>query len=94
MHKRNACTFKGCGKRSGSHKYLIQHQRVHDDDGHLKYPWKGRKMTFKWARARTEHIGVHTGECPYVCPIAGCGKTFSFVSNFHRHERKTGHTKQ
>lgn len=94
MHKRNACTYKGCGKRFGSHKYLIQHRRVHDDDRPLKCPWKGCKMTFKWAWARTEHIRVHTGERPYVCPIAGCGKTFRFVSDFSRHKRKTGHTKQ
>lgn len=94
MHKRNACTFKGCGKRFGSHKYLIQHRRVHDDDRPLKCPVKGCKMTFKWAWARTEHIRVHTGERPYVCPIAGCGKTFRFVSDFSRHKRKTGHTKQ
>lgn len=94
MHKRNACTFKGCGKRFGSHKYLIQHRRVHDDDRPLKCSSKGCKMTFKWAWARTEHLRIHTGERPYVCPIAGCGKTFRFVSDFSRHKRKTGHTKQ
>lgn len=94
MHKRNACTFKGCGKRFGSHKYLIQHRRVHDDDRPLKCLVKGCKMTFKWAWARTEHKRIHTGERPYVCPMAGCGKTFRFVSDFSRHKRKTGHAKQ
>ncbi|GFZ11958.1 relative of early flowering 6 [Actinidia rufa] len=57
----------------------------------LKCPWKGCKMTFKWAWARTEHIRVHTGERPYVCTEAGCGQTFRFVSDFSRHKRKTGH---
>ncbi|KAH7314591.1 hypothetical protein KP509_21G009900 [Ceratopteris richardii] len=93
LHKRNACTFAGCGKRFGSHKYLLQHRRVHLDDRPLKCPWKGCKMTFKWKWACTEHYRVHTGERPYVCPIPECGRTFRFVSDFSRHKRKTGHTK-
>ncbi|KAI5078753.1 hypothetical protein GOP47_0006424 [Adiantum capillus-veneris] len=93
LHKRNTCTFTGCGKRFGSHKYLLQHRRVHLDDRPLKCPWKGCKMTFKWKWACTEHYRVHTGERPYVCPIPECGRTFRFVSDFSRHKRKTGHTK-
>lgn len=90
-HKRNICPVKGCGKKFFSHKYLVQHRRVHMDDRPLKCPWKGCKMTFKWAWARTEHIRVHTGARPYVCTEAGCGQTFRFVSDFSRHKRKTGH---
>ncbi|XP_022882747.1 lysine-specific demethylase REF6-like isoform X3 [Olea europaea var. sylvestris] len=92
LHKRNICPVKGCGKKLFSHKYLVQHQRVHTDDRPLKCPWKGCKMTFKWAWARTEHIRVHTGVRPYVCTEAGCGQTFRFVSDFSRHKRKTGHS--
>ncbi|KZV21735.1 hypothetical protein F511_02893 [Dorcoceras hygrometricum] len=91
MHKRNICPVKGCGKKFFSHKYLVQHQRVHLDDRPLKCPWKGCKMSFKWAWARTEHIRVHTGARPYVCTESGCGQTFRFVSDFSRHKRKTGH---
>ncbi|PQQ21744.1 lysine-specific demethylase REF6 [Prunus yedoensis var. nudiflora] len=61
LHKRNICPVKGCGKKFFSHKYLVQHRRVHTDDRPLRCPWKGCKMTFKWAWARTEHIRVHTG---------------------------------
>ncbi|KAJ4960281.1 hypothetical protein NE237_020191 [Protea cynaroides] len=92
LHKRNICSVKGCGKKFFSHKYLVQHRRVHMDDRPLKCPWKGCKMTFKWAWARTEHIRVHTGARPYVCHEAGCGQTFRFVSDFSRHKRKTGHS--
>ncbi|XP_043723778.1 lysine-specific demethylase REF6-like [Telopea speciosissima] len=92
LHKRNICSIKGCGKKFFSHKYLVQHRRVHMDDRPLKCPWKGCKMTFKWAWARTEHIRVHTGARPYVCHEAGCGQTFRFVSDFSRHKRKTGHS--
>lgn len=91
LHKRNICPVKGCGKKFFSHKYLVQHRRVHMEDRPLKCPWKGCKMTFKWAWARTEHIRVHTGARPYVCTEAGCGQTFRFVSDFSRHKRKTGH---
>ncbi|GAA0138848.1 histone modifying enzyme [Lithospermum erythrorhizon] len=92
LHKKNICPVKGCGKKFFSHKYLVQHRRVHMDDRPLKCPWKGCKMTFKWAWARTEHIRVHTGERPYVCTESGCGQTFRFVSDFSRHKRKTGHS--
>jgi hypothetical protein len=91
IHKRNRCTFKGCGKRFFMHKYLLQHRRVHLDERPLKCPWKGCKQAFKWAWARTEHIRVHTGERPYACP--DCDQTFRFVSDFSRHKRNTGHTK-
>ncbi|XP_021762043.1 lysine-specific demethylase REF6-like [Chenopodium quinoa] len=91
LHKRNICPVKGCGKKFFSHKYLVQHRRVHMDDRPLKCPWKGCRMTFKWAWARTEHIRVHTGARPYVCNEPGCGQTFRFVSDFSRHKRKTGH---
>ncbi|XVF08775.1 hypothetical protein REPUB_Repub07fG0031900 [Reevesia pubescens] len=92
LHKRNICPVKECGKKFFSHKYLVQHRRVHMDDRPLKCPWKGCKMTFKWAWARTEHIRVHTGARPYVCAEEGCGQTFRFVSDFSRHKRKTGHS--
>ncbi|MFQ6669883.1 hypothetical protein Gotur_034968 [Gossypium turneri] len=92
LHKKNICPVKGCGKKFFSHKYLVQHRRVHMDDRPLKCPWKGCKMTFKWAWARTEHIRVHTGARPYVCAEEGCGQTFRFVSDFSRHKRKTGHS--
>ncbi|KAL9672816.1 hypothetical protein QQ045_029069 [Rhodiola kirilowii] len=92
LHKRNICPVKGCGKKFFSHKYLVQHKRVHVDDRPLKCPWKGCKMAFKWAWARTEHIRVHTGVRPYICAEPGCGQTFRFVSDFSRHKRKTGHS--
>ena len=91
LHKRNRCTYDGCGKKFRSHKYAIVHQRVHEDDRPLKCPWKGCSMSFKWAWARIEHIRVHTGEKPYLCRVEGCGLSFRFVSDFSRHRRKTGH---
>ncbi|KAL0918819.1 hypothetical protein M5K25_010859 [Dendrobium thyrsiflorum] len=92
LHKRDICPVKGCGKKLFSHKYMMQHRKVHMDDRPLECPWKGCKMTFKWAWARTEHIRVHTGDRPYICREPGCGQTFRFVSDFSRHKRKTNHS--
>ncbi|XP_021746797.1 probable lysine-specific demethylase ELF6 isoform X2 [Chenopodium quinoa] len=90
-HKNNKCHQRGCGKKFRSHKSVVLHQRVHDDERPLKCSWTGCTMTFKWAWARTEHMRLHTGERPYQCKIEGCGLTFRFVSDFSRHRRKFGH---
>ncbi|CAO2167429.1 unnamed protein product [Urochloa humidicola] len=91
LHKRDICPVKGCHRKFFSHKYLLQHRKVHTDDRPLKCEWKGCDMAFKWPWARTEHMRVHTGDRPYVCPEPGCGQTFRFVSDFSRHKRRTGH---
>uniref|UniRef100_A0A1J3FQE6 Putative lysine-specific demethylase ELF6 n=1 Tax=Noccaea caerulescens TaxID=107243 RepID=A0A1J3FQE6_NOCCA len=90
-HKRNRCTHEGCGKKLRAHKYLVLHQRVHNDDRPFGCSWKGCSMTFKWQWARTEHLRLHTGERPYKCKVEGCGLSFRFVSDYSRHRRKTGH---
>ncbi|XP_062207813.1 lysine-specific demethylase JMJ705-like [Phragmites australis] len=91
LHKRDICPAKGCRRKFFSHKYLLQHRKVHTDDRPLKCSWKGCNMAFKWTWARTEHMRVHTGDRPYVCHEPGCEQTFRFVSDFSRHKRKTGH---
>ena len=91
LHNQNRCHHKECGKAFRSHKYVVLHQRVHDDERPLKCTWGGCAMTFKWAWARTEHMRLHTGERLYQCKIKGCGLTFRFVSDFSRHRQKTGH---
>ncbi|ESQ40332.1 hypothetical protein EUTSA_v10012447mg [Eutrema salsugineum] len=90
-HKRNRCTHEGCGKKFRAHKYLVLHQRVHNDERPFLCSWKGCSMTFKWQWARTEHLRLHTGERPYTCKVDGCGLSFRFVSDYSRHRRKSGH---
>ncbi|EOA19804.1 hypothetical protein CARUB_v10000051mg [Capsella rubella] len=90
-HKRNCCTHEGCGKKFRAHKYLVLHQRVHNDDRPFECSWEGCSMTFKWQWARTEHLRLHTGERPYKCKVEGCELSFRFVSDYSRHRRKTGH---
>ncbi|KAJ6594153.1 hypothetical protein B0H19DRAFT_1056498 [Mycena capillaripes] len=33
------------------------------------------------------HLNSHTGEKPFVCPVDGCGRSFSVLSNMRRHAR-------
>ncbi|KAG5938219.1 hypothetical protein E4U53_008060 [Claviceps sorghi] len=43
--------------------------------------------TFSRPSSLRIHSHSHTGEKPYKCPHAGCGKAFSVRSNMKRHER-------
>ncbi|RIB04883.1 hypothetical protein C2G38_1886547, partial [Gigaspora rosea] len=33
------------------------------------------------------HTYSHTGEKPFKCPVEGCGRHFSVVSNLRRHQK-------
>lgn len=33
------------------------------------------------------HLNSHTGNRPYACPVAGCGRRFSVLSNMYRHSK-------
>uniref|UniRef100_A0ACD5XD13 Uncharacterized protein n=1 Tax=Avena sativa TaxID=4498 RepID=A0ACD5XD13_AVESA len=92
LHERDICPVKSCGKKFVTHKYLLQHGKVHTDHRPLKCPWEGCGMAFKWSWARTEHLRVHTGDRPYACLEPECAQTFRFVSDFSRHKRSTGHS--
>ncbi|KAI9498369.1 hypothetical protein BDB00DRAFT_754959 [Zychaea mexicana] len=35
----------------------------------------------------TTHMYSHTGEKPFKCPVDGCGRHFSVVSNLRRHAK-------
>ncbi|KAI8097961.1 uncharacterized protein B0P05DRAFT_461292 [Gilbertella persicaria] len=35
----------------------------------------------------TTHTYSHTGEKPFKCPVEGCGRHFSVVSNLRRHAK-------
>ncbi|KAE8229938.1 hypothetical protein CF326_g5077 [Tilletia indica] len=55
--------------------------------GAAKYEctWCGKR--FSRPSSLKIHYHSHTGEKPYVCDEAGCGRTFSVQSNLRRHQR-------
>ena len=42
---------------------------------------------FKAKYKLVNHIRVHTGEKPFVCPFPGCGKQFARSENLKIHKR-------
>ncbi|KAK8965837.1 putative lysine-specific demethylase ELF6 [Platanthera guangdongensis] len=44
LHKRNRCTHGECGKRFSTHRHVVRHQRMHDDERPFKCPSKGCGM--------------------------------------------------
>ncbi|KAI8099266.1 uncharacterized protein BX664DRAFT_234923, partial [Halteromyces radiatus] len=40
---------------------------------------------FSKPSALKSHTFTHTGEKPHHCQIAGCGRSFSLISNLRRH---------
>ncbi|BFZ56583.1 hypothetical protein PYCC9005_003630 [Savitreella phatthalungensis] len=45
------------------------------------------KKRFTRPSSLTTHIYSHTGEKPFVCPVDGCGRHFSVISNLRRHRK-------
>lgn len=46
--------------------------------------------SFVLKRGLIEHIRIHTNERPYVCSIAGCGKSFKQAGHLKQHETRHG----
>lgn len=47
------------------------------------YPYCG-KLFLKWHNL-FDHLRIHTGERPFLCPVKGCGIRFNQVANQKKH---------
>ncbi|KAF5370564.1 hypothetical protein D9758_001888 [Tetrapyrgos nigripes] len=55
--------------------------------GPAKYECSYCKKGFNRPSSLKIHLNSHTGERPFVCPVEGCGRSFSVLSNMRRHAR-------
>ncbi|XP_055345497.1 zinc finger protein ZIC 4-like [Paramacrobiotus metropolitanus] len=85
---------KPCNRLCGSQPELVQHLTVDHVGGpestnHACF-WQecGREgKAFKAKYKLVNHIRVHTGEKPFVCPFPTCGKLFARSENLKIHKR-------
>ncbi|KAF5393521.1 hypothetical protein D9757_000782 [Collybiopsis confluens] len=54
---------------------------------HAKYECSYCGKGFSRPSSLRIHLNSHTGEKPFICPVEGCGRSFSVLSNMRRHAR-------
>lgn len=57
------------------------------NSGHKKHICPVCKKRFTRPSSLTTHIYSHTGEKPFICEVANCGRHFSVISNLRRHRK-------
>ncbi|KAJ8077223.1 hypothetical protein PM082_001651 [Marasmius tenuissimus] len=70
---------------SGSltHSHSMDHSLASGSKYECSYCGKG----FNRPSSLKIHLNSHTGEKPFQCPVEGCGRSFSVLSNMRRHAR-------
>ncbi|KAF9454004.1 hypothetical protein P691DRAFT_771005 [Macrolepiota fuliginosa MF-IS2] len=75
---------------SMAHSYTIPLGRCVEEGSQPplgKYDCKFCGKLFNRPSSLRIHLNSHTGEKPFVCPHADCGRSFSVLSNMRRHAR-------
>nr|XP_048721465.1 zinc finger protein ZIC 4-like [Caretta caretta] len=74
---------------SGFHHVTMEHVGGPEQPNHI-CDWEGcarEKKPFKAKYKLINHIRVHTGERPFLCPFPGCEKVFARAENLKIHKR-------
>ena len=83
------CRYEGCTCSYKSKFSLKRHYLSHQGVRNHRCPYCDKG--FSLAQYLREHIHIHTGDKPFVCPYPGCGKQFRQAGklSIHRKEHST-----
>ncbi|KRX20445.1 Polycomb protein PHO [Trichinella nelsoni] len=76
------CPHRGCNKAFAKQKYVRQHLQRHGPRTHL---CTRCNKAFDDSSKLKRHNLIHSKEKPHVCPVDGCGKSFSVYYNMKVH---------
>ncbi|XP_005180022.2 zinc finger protein 345 [Musca domestica] len=78
VHPNITYACEHCDRTFGLPDHLERHMGVHRD---IKCKVCHKKFTT--VQTLNDHMNLHTGECPYLCPE--CGKSFPFAGSLRQH---------
>ncbi|KRY75953.1 Transcriptional repressor protein YY1 [Trichinella pseudospiralis] len=76
------CPHRGCNKAFAKQKYVRQHLQRHGPRTHM---CTRCNKAFDDSSKLKRHNLIHSKEKPHVCPVDGCGKSFSVYYNMKVH---------
>ena len=80
------CKYVGCKRHYKSKFSLRRHCLSHMNDRRHRCPYCSKG--FALAQYLREHIHIHTGAKPFVCPHPGCGKQFRQAGKLSIHRKE------
>ncbi|KAF7032181.1 hypothetical protein CFC21_043390 [Triticum aestivum] len=80
LHELDMCPVEGCGKKFFTHKFLLQHGKVH-----IETTKQLKKATGEERAPRDHRMRVEG----YTCTIEGCSMSFDTKKELSLHERDT-----
>ncbi len=85
-HNEYICSYGSCTQRYRTKFSLKRHYLGHLNIKQHACQYCGKR--FSLPQYLTEHIYIHTGKKPFVCPFPGCGKSYRQAGKLSLHRKK------